>query len=111
MFGMKLKALMNSNGETCSSLARSLGVSRQSVMKWLERERPPKGDNVWKLAQHFKVSPEHFLNPQNTSDKKDANDLSPDEIALLRKYHGMNEQQKAALRAVADGMLPEHLTK
>lgn len=55
-FSERLRSLMTRAGLTASSLARKLGVSRQSVAFWLSERNLPSEPLMDKLATLFQVS-------------------------------------------------------
>ncbi len=108
---MKLKSLMDKRGENFSTVARGIGVSRQAVMKWMKFKHPPKGQNVWNLAQYFKVDPAYFLSPEKNNVAKSPGNESgqphdPDVSEIVRKYLRLTDAQKSVIRAVMDEMSP-----
>ena len=66
-FAERLSQLMEERNVSISELARAVGVSRQSVMRWLN-DTSPSYDKVSKLAEYFGVSLEYFyqdvINPE-----------------------------------------------
>ena len=48
-------------GETVEQVAKSIGVTPSSVLKWENQETEPNGRNLVKLAQHFDCTADYLL--------------------------------------------------
>jgi len=106
--GSRIRSERKRKNLSQEALADLTGINRVTITQLEGDKTTIRGENLLRLASAFGVRTEWLLwnKPPKFPDDL-SNDLSPDEAALLRKYHGMNERQKSTLRAVADGMLPE----
>ena len=60
-FQDRLKGLIKSRKITATSLARSIGIKRQSVAQYLSGDVQPKADNIKKMSEFFGVSSDYLL--------------------------------------------------
>ncbi|HTY25991.1 MAG TPA: HigA family addiction module antitoxin, partial [Desulfomonilaceae bacterium] len=67
-------------GLTVSSLAKALGVSRQTVNELLRERRTLSPEMALRLARLFGNSPEFWLNAQRAVDLWDASKAAKDKI-------------------------------
>ena len=71
-------------GLTVSSLAASLGVSRQSINELLRERRAVSSEMALRLARLFGNSPEFWLNAQRTVDLWDAAQTIKKDVMRIR---------------------------
>ncbi len=57
-FGKRLQAFRQLRQETHQQIADALGVTRVTYWKWERGEGMPRGDNLYKLAQHHSTTVE-----------------------------------------------------
>ena len=67
-FEERLKALRKQVGETQPELAKAIGISTKQVVRFEHGEQKPGFDNLWALADHFKVTVD-FLMAAPTTDR------------------------------------------
>lgn len=60
-FEEKLAKLMTQNGINGKKLARKSGISRSSICLYLKGERVPKTEQIYRLAEALKTTPEYLL--------------------------------------------------
>lgn len=60
-FEEKLEKLMTQNGINGKKLARKSGISRSSICLYLKGERVPKTEQIYRLAEALKTTPEYLL--------------------------------------------------
>lgn len=70
-------------GLTVASLAKRLGVSRQSMNELVRERRAVSPEMALRLARVFGTTPQYWLNMQRNVDLWDSLDLHIDEIAAL----------------------------
>ena len=68
-----------------------LGFSTQIVSSWKLRDRIPKSEDLYKIAQAIGVSMEYLLTGN------DENELPPDKIELLKNYDLLSDDMKAMI--------------
>jgi len=61
MIGSRLKTCMDDEKESVRNLAICLGISRQTIMKWLNDDTDPSAKNAQMLANHFSTNIDYFL--------------------------------------------------
>jgi addiction module HigA family antidote len=74
-------------GLTVSSLANSLGVSRQSINELLRERRALSPEMAIRLGRLFNNSPEFWLNAQRTVDLWVASQALKKEVARIKPLH------------------------
>ena len=57
----RLKYLIGARKETATSLARGLGIKRQSVSQYLDGATRPNSDKLIKISEYFGVSSDYLL--------------------------------------------------
>lgn len=71
-------------GLTVSSLAKAIGVSRQSINELVRERRSVSPEMALRLARLFDNSPEFWLNAQRAVDLWDASQAIQDDLILIR---------------------------
>ncbi len=71
-------------GLTTSSLAKAIGISRQSINELLRERRRVSPEMALRLARLFGNSPEFWLNAQRAVDLWDAAQAIKNEVARIR---------------------------
>jgi len=108
IFCERLKYIREKREMSQSALARFIRITASAISQMEDgTTKRASSENIFSLARALQVNPEWLATGEGEETSGVDTTLSPDEAALLRKYHMMDERQKAALRAVADGMLPE----
>ncbi|SOB77409.1 addiction module antidote protein, HigA family [Marinobacter sp. LV10R510-11A] len=74
-------------GLTVAGLAKSLGVSRQSVNELLRERRAVSPEMALRLGRLFGNSPEFWLNAQRSIDLWTAGQLVKDEVSRIKPLH------------------------
>jgi addiction module HigA family antidote len=74
-------------GLTVAGLAKSLGVSRQSVNELLRERRAVSPEMSLRLGRLFGNSPEFWLNAQRSIDLWTAGKLVKDEVSRIKPLH------------------------
>ena len=60
-FEERLKALRKQVDETQPELAKAIGISTKQVVRFEHGEQKPGFDNLWALADHFKVTVDFLM--------------------------------------------------
>jgi repressor LexA len=58
----KYEALLEKTGETSYQVAKATGIGENTLSQWKTGRSNPKVDKLIKLAKHFNVPIEYFLN-------------------------------------------------
>ncbi len=81
-----LRSLMSERGLTQVQLAESLGVSRQSIARWL-KGFPIDDKNVKKLAVHFGISEQELrFGRAAPVSVYDEDDIPPEDVVVIHEY-------------------------
>lgn len=96
IFALRLRSLLSQDGETITSLARKLGVSRQAVSQYTYGKTQPNADKLIIIAEHFGVSVDYLL---GFSDCKKYPTYSTYDEANLR-LRRVSEKTKCAFAAL-----------
>ncbi len=101
MTGSVIKDLMKRHQLTQVQLAKDLGVTRQSIARWLSG-MPIDDKNVKKLAEYFGVSEQTIRYGEKSSNvlAYDEEDAPPDDVVIIREY-------KLTFGAHSGGVVPE----
>lgn len=83
MLNEQIKKLRTACGITQVELAKSLGVTKQSVSNWENDNIQPSIDMLIRLAEFFQVSTDYMLG-LDTKDTIDVTELTNEEIAHIR---------------------------
>lgn len=75
-----------------------LGFSTQIVSSWKLRDRIPKSEDLYKIAQAIGVSMEYLLTGN------DENELPPDKIELLKNYDLLSEARKTMVQITVSAL-------
>lgn len=99
----KIKDLRALHRLTLEQVAQQVGVGRSTIRKWetgmIENMRR---DKIAKLAAALHTTPGYLMgwedNPTpNLTVKESANDISKDEMELIRKYRCLDDRGKSAV--------------
>ncbi|MBQ3124007.1 MAG: helix-turn-helix transcriptional regulator [Clostridia bacterium] len=83
MLNEQIKKLRTACGITQVQLAKSLGVTKQSVSNWENDNIQPSIDMLIRLAEFFQVSTDYMLG-LDTKETIDVTELTNEEIAHIR---------------------------
>lgn len=83
MLNEQIKKLRTACGITQVELAKSLGVTKQSVSNWENDNIQPSIDMLIRLAEFFQVSTDYMLG-LDTKETIDVTELTNEEIAHIR---------------------------
>lgn len=83
MLNEQIKKLRTACGITQVELAKSLGVTKQSVSNWENDNIQPSIDMLIRLAEFFQVSTDYMLG-LDTKNTIDVTELTNEEIAHIR---------------------------
>ena len=106
-FSSRLKSLRSNHHISQATLAEILGVTQQAVGKWEVGKATPDYDTLCNIAKYFQVSTDYLLEYTKSSSKTVAalasdSEISPQDQDLLRKYHILTPNSRAAVDAVLD---------
>lgn len=106
-FSSRLKSLRSSHHISQATLAEILGVTQQAVGKWEVDKATPDYGTLCNIAKYFQVSTDYLLEYVDSSTESVAAiastiDISPHDQELLRKYHALLPNSRAAVDAVLD---------
>lgn len=57
----KLNKLLEKSGETVYAVSKATGISQTAIAAWIAGDYEPKLNNLRKLAEHFDVPLEYFI--------------------------------------------------
>jgi len=86
---MSLEDFPPDDGLTVMSLARALGVSRQSVNELLRERHAVSSEMALRLSRFFGNSPEFWLNAQRAVDLWEANRAISKKIRLIKPLNAV----------------------
>ncbi|MGG1600544.1 helix-turn-helix domain-containing protein [Paenibacillus naphthalenovorans] len=82
------------------------GFSKTTMSNYVNGRRLPNTSELYQLAKFLKVSMEWLLTgEENTTNVNLTQDISPEDIELLAKFHQLDEMERAKVEGVIDGML------
>lgn len=96
---LRLKELRQSAGATQTELARLLGVSREAYSMYEAGKRQPGLAVLDTLAAHYRVTVDYLV---GRTDCPDAEPLSEDEQALVRRYRALDARGKRTVLGAAE---------
>jgi transcriptional regulator with XRE-family HTH domain len=82
MIADKIRELRLARNMTQESLARRLGITRNTVNSWEQGYSAPSVMGLVEIAKYFNVSADYILGIANSSSIS-VNGLEPDEVALI----------------------------
>ena len=97
----RLKELFESDSRSMTSIAKSLGVSKQAVSMWNSGERSPKKSVLIKIAEMYNVSIEWLMGfdvPKNFNDYK--NVFIPDLDTFKKIFLAMTPDDSATVMRI-----------
>ena len=71
-YNERLKELRIKSGETQGQLSAAVGVSVKQIVRFEKGEQKPGFDNLWKLADHFRVTMDYLAG--RTEDQRAPNE-------------------------------------
>lgn len=96
----RLKELRKSKGISQQQLADVILVSQQSVNKYENHNVEPDIETLIKIAEFFEVSVDYLIGRTNVKEQANnikINELSNEEIKILKNYRELNNKQKACI--------------
>lgn len=98
MLGNQIRTLRKSRNISQVTLAKALGVSKQSVSNWENDNIPPSIEMLKKIAIYFSCSTDYLLELDTSRDLIEITGLSVDQIshiqAIINDYQMLNNQRK-----------------
>lgn len=98
MLGNQIRTLRKSRNISQVTLAKALGVSKQSVSNWENDNIPPSIEMLKKIAIYFSCSTDYLLELDTSRDLIEITGLSVEQIshiqAIINDYQMLNNQRK-----------------
>ena len=98
MLGNQIRTLRKSRNISQVTLAKALGVSKQSVSNWENDNIPPSIEMLKKIAIYFSCSTDYLLELDTSRDLIEITGLSVEQIshiqAIINDYQMLNSQRK-----------------
>lgn len=84
-----------------SAIARSLGITRQSVDNWM-KEGEPRPAMIFRMADAWRVDPRWLATEEGNMvpPPSSGNGLSPQEHVIVRRYRAMPASSRNAMRVL-----------
>ena len=81
-----------------SKVALEIGLSKTAVNGWKTGKSKPTDATLQKIASYFGITVAELLGEEQKKTATVGDDLSEDEIKLIKHYSKADEQKKAAIR-------------
>ena len=113
VFAINLNKLLADHDLSQAALAERLGVSAQSVSNWCNGKKAPRMDKVDRICQLYGLRREDLTTDHSIHREEpptvDGEELTPDEIQLIKRFRASSDLQKAAALAAAKAILDANL--
>lgn len=94
--------IMKANNIKNVTLAEKLNINKSVISNWKTRNTNPPSEMIIPICELLNVSPIYIL-----TGKEDFNNLTNEEINLLKKYNLLNERNKGQINNFIDERLNE----
>lgn len=100
-FSQILTELMEAKEISAYRIWKETGISQSIVGKWKSGEKEPSAEYLQKMADYFNVTTDYLLGNEKKPAIGDDDELSEDEIDLIKRYRAASAELKAVYRRIA----------
>ncbi|HCM62076.1 MAG TPA: XRE family transcriptional regulator [Morganella sp. (in: Bacteria)] len=96
----RINRLLKENGWSQSDLAKKLGVTQQTIQKWVRGKASPSMDNIDKLVELTDLPSHWFMLPPDEGDQvvtPDSIKIGPTQLDLLKTFNAFPEEDQAQM--------------
>lgn len=96
----RINRLLSENGWSQSDLAKKLGVTQQTIQKWVRGKASPSMDNIDKLVELTDLPSHWFMLPPDEEDQivtPDSIKIGPTQLDLLKTFNAFPEEDQAQM--------------
>ena len=114
----RIAQLQNSRGLTATQFASEIGLPRQNISNWMRGQSKPTLDAICRIIKRFSVPAEWLLFGDETNrgnipalPEPSARKSSSSTDKFFDTYEQLEPMSQAMVRAYADGLLKEQLSR
>lgn len=99
----KIVELINASGFTNAEIAQQLNLNQQVITDWKSGKSQSYKKYLYQLAELLHTTPEYLKGETEQKEKpmkSFENNLSPEELAIVKAYRSKSEEIKAAARGL-----------
>lgn len=100
-FNQILTELMEAKEISAYRIWKETGISQSIVGKWKSGEKEPSAEYLQKMADYFNVTTDYLLGNEKKPAISDDDELSKEEIELIKQYRAASPELKAVYRRIA----------